>query len=82
MVIWEDKIITELLAAKDAEIARLTAELATARSAPQDGTIRLLRAVSSAAPDKKNKWAEEARIPWRLIHEIRAALAIIDGADK
>ena len=45
----------------------------------EDGAIRLLRAVSKAAPKRKNKWALEARIPWLLIEEIRATLAAYDS---
>ena len=45
----------------------------------EDGSLRLLRAVASAAPKRRNKWALEARIPWTLIEEIRAALAAIDA---
>lgn len=45
-----------------------------------DYAVRLLRAVSAAAPKKRNKWSHAALIPWRLIDEIRAALAAIEGA--
>jgi hypothetical protein len=41
--------------------------------------ISLLRAVAMAAPDRPNKYASSARIPWRIIERIRAALAAIDG---
>jgi len=44
----------------------------------EDGAVRLLRAVAMAAPDKPNRDASSARIPWRIIEQIRAALAAID----
>jgi hypothetical protein len=36
---------------------------------------RLLQAVAKAAPKRRNKWVTEARIPWALVEDIRAALA-------
>jgi hypothetical protein len=51
-------------------------------SAPADWAIRLLREVSAAAPSRQNEWDEEAKIPWRLVHEIRVALWVMDGVKK
>ena len=48
----------------------------------EDGAIRLLRAVAMAAPDRPNKYASSARIPWRIIQQIRAALEAIDGGPR
>jgi hypothetical protein len=44
----------------------------------EDWAIQRLRWIVDCAPLRRNKWVEDARIPWRLIEETREALRIYD----